>query len=82
VYNGVEIYRRGNLNNRQVVSTLFLLSKIENPTAVKTATTYKTDSQLFPKKERSETAKHLNHIAERAETLKNGRIISYEKPHE
>ena len=37
------------------------------------ATTYKTELPLFLKKVQSETAKHLNHNAERAEPLKNGR---------
>jgi len=46
------------------------------------ATIYETDSQLFPQKCVVKTARTLKNKAGRAETYKNGRIISYEKPHE
>jgi len=53
------------------------LSKIENNEWL---SIYETDSQLFPKKWEVKLQKHSNHIAGRAETFKNGRNISYEKP--
>ena len=37
------------------------------------ATSYKTVSQLLPKKSGVKLFEHLNHITERAGTLKNGR---------
>jgi hypothetical protein len=43
------------------------------------ATTYKTGLLLFQKKVQSETAKHLNNDAERAEPLKNGRKYFLQK---
>jgi hypothetical protein len=41
----------------------------------KTATTYKTESLLFPNKNEVQLQKHLNSSAGRAETLKNGQDL-------
>jgi hypothetical protein len=61
--------------NDEYLSPLFLCPILKNPTTGKPPQIYETELQLFPKKCEVKLQKHLNHIAGRTETSKNGQYL-------